>query len=52
MMVNEFHRVALEHGGSSDGAPGRRPDCNPNDDGAFVRDPHGNKLAAVTGSVA
>lgn len=48
VMVNEFHRVALEHGGSSDGAPGPRPDYNPHYYGAFVRDPDGNKLEAVT----
>jgi catechol 2,3-dioxygenase-like lactoylglutathione lyase family enzyme len=48
LMVNEFHRVALEHGGSSDGAPGPRPDYNPHYYGAFVRDPDGNKLEAVT----
>jgi catechol 2,3-dioxygenase-like lactoylglutathione lyase family enzyme len=48
IMVNEFHRVALDHGGSSDGAPGPRPHYNPNYYGAFVRDPDGNKLEAVT----
>jgi len=41
-------RVALENGGSSDGEPGPRPDYNPNYYGAFVRDPDGNKLEAVT----
>jgi len=47
-MVEEFHRVALSHGGSSDGAPGLRPHYAPNYYAAFVRDPDGNKLEAFT----
>jgi catechol 2,3-dioxygenase-like lactoylglutathione lyase family enzyme len=47
-MVDEFYRVALEHGGTDDGAPGLRPEYNANYYGAFVRDPDGNKIEAVT----
>lgn len=49
-MVDEFYRVALEHGGSDDGPPGLRPEYNPHYYGAFVRDPDGNKIEAVTHS--
>lgn len=47
-MVDEFHRVALENGGTDDGAPGLRPEYNPHYYGVFVRDPDGNKIEAVT----
>jgi catechol 2,3-dioxygenase-like lactoylglutathione lyase family enzyme len=47
-MVDEFHRVALAHGGKDDGAPGLRPQYNANYYAAFVRDPDGNKIEAVT----
>ncbi|WP_306224296.1 VOC family protein [Bosea beijingensis] len=46
--VDEFHRVALLHGGSDAGAPGLRPEYDPNYYGAFVLDPDGNKIEAVT----
>jgi catechol 2,3-dioxygenase-like lactoylglutathione lyase family enzyme len=46
--VQEFHRLALELGGSSDGEPGLRPQYDPNYYGAFVRDLDGNKIEAVT----
>lgn len=46
--VDTFHRVALDNGGVSDGVPGLRPEYNPNYYGAFVRDPDGNKIEAVT----
>jgi catechol 2,3-dioxygenase-like lactoylglutathione lyase family enzyme len=49
-MVDEFYRVALAHGGTSDGAPGLRPEYNAHYYGAFVRDPDGNKIEAVTHS--
>jgi catechol 2,3-dioxygenase-like lactoylglutathione lyase family enzyme len=49
-MVDEFYRVALEHGGTEDGAPGLRPEYNAHYYGAFVRDPDGNKIEAVTHS--
>ena len=51
-MVREFHRTALLHGGSEDGAPGLRPEYNANYYGAFVRDPDGNKIEAVTHSAS
>lgn len=47
-IVDEFHAVALRHGGTDAGAPGLRPEYNPNYYGAFVRDPDGNKIEAVT----
>ncbi|MDR6831520.1 catechol 2,3-dioxygenase-like lactoylglutathione lyase family enzyme [Bosea sp. BE271] len=46
--VDEFHRVALLHGGSDAGAPGLRPEYDPHYYGAFVLDPDGNKIEAVT----
>jgi catechol 2,3-dioxygenase-like lactoylglutathione lyase family enzyme len=49
-MVDEFYRIALANGGSEDGPPGLRPEYNPNYYGAFVRDPDGNKIEAVTHS--
>ncbi len=45
--VEDFHRAALGHGGQSDGAPGLRPAYDPDFFVAYVRDPDGNKLAAV-----
>jgi catechol 2,3-dioxygenase-like lactoylglutathione lyase family enzyme len=47
-MVERFHTTALAHGGSSDGAPGLRPEYDANYYGAFVCDPDGNKVEAVT----
>ena len=47
-MVDEFYRVALDHGGKHDGAPSLRPEYNPHYYGAFIRDPDGNKIEAVT----
>jgi catechol 2,3-dioxygenase-like lactoylglutathione lyase family enzyme len=47
-MVQEFHRAALAHGGTDDGAPGLRPEYDGNYYGAFVRDPDGNKIEAMT----
>lgn len=46
--VDAFFRVALAHGGTDDGPPGPRPEYDPNYYAAFVRDPDGNKLEAVT----
>ncbi|HTQ35833.1 MAG TPA: VOC family protein [Steroidobacteraceae bacterium] len=45
--VRAFHAAALANGGSSEGAPGLRPQYNPDFYAAYVRDPDGNKLAAV-----
>ena len=45
--VEQFHAQALAHGGTSEGAPGLRPQYTPDFYAAYVRDPDGNKLAAV-----
>jgi catechol 2,3-dioxygenase-like lactoylglutathione lyase family enzyme len=45
--VQRFHAAALAHGGSAEGAPTLRPQCNADFYAAYVRDPDGNKLAAV-----
>lgn len=45
--VDVFHAAALRHGGTSEGAPGLRLQYNPDFYAAYVRDPDGNKLAAV-----
>lgn len=47
-MVDRFHRTALENGGTDDGGPGLRLEYDANYYGAFVRDPDGNKIEAVT----
>ncbi|MEA3027754.1 MAG: hypothetical protein QOF91_3039 [Alphaproteobacteria bacterium] len=46
--VDAFHTAALEAGGTSDGAPGPRPEYTAGYYAAFVRDPEGNKIEAVT----
>lgn len=45
--VDAFYAAALSHGGTSEGAPGVRRQYNPDFYAAYVRDPDGNKLAAV-----
>jgi hypothetical protein len=45
--VDDFHAAALANGGTSEGAPGLRPQYNPDFYAAYVRDPDGNKLAVV-----
>jgi catechol 2,3-dioxygenase-like lactoylglutathione lyase family enzyme len=45
--VRAFHRVALAHGGTDEGAPGTRDRYAPTFYVAYVRDPDGHKLAAV-----
>jgi catechol 2,3-dioxygenase-like lactoylglutathione lyase family enzyme len=45
--VRAFHDAALANGGSDEGAPGLRP-YGPGFYAAYVRDPDGNKLSAVT----
>ena len=47
-MVQNFHEAALKAGGSSDGGPGLRPEYTAGYFAAFVRDPEGNKIEAVT----
>jgi catechol 2,3-dioxygenase-like lactoylglutathione lyase family enzyme len=46
--VDAFHEAALKAGGSSDGAPGLRPHERVRYYAAFVRDPDGNRIEAVT----
>ena len=46
--VDEFYRLALAHGGSDAGPPGLRPEYGANYYAAFVHDPDGNKIEAVT----
>jgi catechol 2,3-dioxygenase-like lactoylglutathione lyase family enzyme len=46
--VDQFHACALNAGGSSDGAPGLRPHDRVRYYAAFVRDPDGNRIEAVT----
>jgi catechol 2,3-dioxygenase-like lactoylglutathione lyase family enzyme len=46
--VDAFHAAALKGGGSSDGAPGLRAKYHTNYYAAFIRDPDGNRIEAVT----
>jgi catechol 2,3-dioxygenase-like lactoylglutathione lyase family enzyme len=46
--VEAFHAAALKAGGASDGAPGLRPHHGEGYYAAFIRDPDGNKIEAVT----
>lgn len=48
-MVDAFHAAALQSGGTSDGAPGlRQHDGEAGYYAAFIRDPDGNRIEAVT----
>ena len=46
--VDAFHREALGAGGRENGPPGLRPHYHPSYYGAFVLDPEGNNVEAVT----
>ncbi|WP_420405659.1 VOC family protein [Nisaea sp.] len=46
--VDAFHAAALEGGGRDDGVPGDRQATMTTYYGAFIRDPDGNKIEAVT----
>jgi catechol 2,3-dioxygenase-like lactoylglutathione lyase family enzyme len=46
--VDGFHAAALQAGGRSDGAPGLRPHDRVRYYAAFIRDPDGNRIEAVT----
>jgi catechol 2,3-dioxygenase-like lactoylglutathione lyase family enzyme len=46
--VDAFHAAALSAGGRSDGAPGLRPHDRVRYYAAFVVDPDGNRIEAVT----
>lgn len=50
--VDEFHAAALAHGGRCDGPPGLRLHYGPDFYVAYVRDPDGNKVAAVCRGMA
>jgi catechol 2,3-dioxygenase-like lactoylglutathione lyase family enzyme len=45
--VDKAHALALENGGSDEGAPGLRLHYHPSYYGAYMRDPGGNKLQVV-----
>jgi catechol 2,3-dioxygenase-like lactoylglutathione lyase family enzyme len=45
--VDAFHALALQHGGTDEGAPGLRPQYGAHFYAGYVRDPDGNKLNAV-----
>jgi len=46
--VRAFHAAAIENGGTDDGAPGPRQAAVTGYYGAFIRDPDGNRIEAVT----
>jgi catechol 2,3-dioxygenase-like lactoylglutathione lyase family enzyme len=46
--VDAFFLAALDQGGVEDGRPGLRTEYHPDYYGAFVRDPDGNKIEAVS----
>lgn len=46
--VDAFHAAALNAGGSDDGAPGLRPHDRVRYYAAFIRDPDGHRIEAVT----
>jgi catechol 2,3-dioxygenase-like lactoylglutathione lyase family enzyme len=46
--VDAFHAAALAAGGASDGSPGLRPHHGEGYYAAFIRDPDGNRIEAVT----
>jgi catechol 2,3-dioxygenase-like lactoylglutathione lyase family enzyme len=45
--VDDFYSAALAYGGVCDGPPGLRLNYSPDFYAAYVRDPDGNKVAAV-----
>jgi len=47
-MVDAFHAAALAAGGACDGEPGLRPQHGDGYYAAFIRDPDGNRIEAVT----
>ena len=46
--VDAFHAAALAAGGTCDGAPGFREQYSDGYYAAFIRDPDGNRIEAVT----
>ncbi len=47
-MVDAFHAAGMANGGRDAGAPGLRPEYDAHYYGAFLFDPDGNKVEAVT----
>jgi len=47
-LIDAFHAAALQAGGLSDGAPALRPQHGDGYYAAFIRDPDGNRIEAVT----
>jgi catechol 2,3-dioxygenase-like lactoylglutathione lyase family enzyme len=47
-LVDAFFATAMKAGGTSDGAPGLRPQHGEGYYAAFVRDPDGNRIEAVS----
>jgi catechol 2,3-dioxygenase-like lactoylglutathione lyase family enzyme len=47
-LVDAYHRAGVEAGYESDGEPGPRPQYTPEYYGAFLRDPDGNSIEAVS----
>lgn len=45
--IDALHGLAMENGGSDEGAPGLRPDYGERFYAGYVRDPDGNKIAFV-----
>jgi lactoylglutathione lyase len=50
-IVNEAYAIALANGGTSEGAPGLRPEYHEHYYGAYFRDPDGNKLCVACHSL-
>jgi catechol 2,3-dioxygenase-like lactoylglutathione lyase family enzyme len=46
-IVDQAHAVAIANGGTSEGAPGLRPEYHVHYYGAYFRDTEGNKLCVV-----
>jgi catechol 2,3-dioxygenase-like lactoylglutathione lyase family enzyme len=46
--VDRFHAAALQHGATDDGAPGLRLHYGPTYYAAFIVDPDGHRIEAVT----
>jgi catechol 2,3-dioxygenase-like lactoylglutathione lyase family enzyme len=47
-MIDAFHAAALAAGGADDGKPALRPQHGEGYYAAFIRDPDGNRIEAVT----
>lgn len=47
-LIDRLYDLALQHGGSSEGEPGPRPQYSDGFYAAYVRDPDGNKIAFIS----